>query len=535
MPIELNEVLKNPATLSILGAIGAFVLSTFLAPRLGEVIKALAAFIFFNIKHWSAFILLGVIFHFTLNTSVFINIFLTITVVTIISVFITFKDFSNKPTLLYLGSYYNNDNSYLDKNIKTEKIDSIVDQEIDNFKKHSYLIKMRIIKIKSMDIPRFYTLMKSYKGLNSLFKKLVTKNVIFGFSFFPDSESDSIHYKSYLNTNKHKTSLVFQENLEAIQDILEFENLNQRVKISLSIKVNFLFISQSFNDMFIAYDDSKSLKYSLDDNLKILNSVKEEMKTHKISSVKTTSFINIFEVSYHRYYAMLMFMQKNNEEGIKQIFNCIRLNSYFPYDNYNDFKRHFATRYYLEILPLLLSDEENEESNFYVEVMSTYDILLSRIEDNFILFTIDIFKEFLEIKDLSEAHIELIELKLEELDDNVANLLFKSEVLKFLPQGTEQVMNIYVDRIEACITALQKIIEIDPSFPLIHQKIGFLKFMYSLSKDDESLVQEATHSLKIGFDEIRNLGVSLVNDSEDLNYEIDEASASWLHNNTAHN
>ena len=148
MPIELNEVLKNPATLSILGAIGAFVLSTFLAPRLGEVIKALAAFIFFNIKHWSAFILLGVIFHFTLNTSVFINIFLTITVVTIISVFITFKDFSNKPTLLYLGSYYNNDNSYLDKNIKTEKIDSIVDQEIDNFKKHSYLIKMRIIKLR---------------------------------------------------------------------------------------------------------------------------------------------------------------------------------------------------------------------------------------------------------------------------------------------------------------------------------------------------------------------------------------------------
>lgn len=39
MPIELNEVLKNPATLSILGAIGAFVLSTFLAPRLEKLSK----------------------------------------------------------------------------------------------------------------------------------------------------------------------------------------------------------------------------------------------------------------------------------------------------------------------------------------------------------------------------------------------------------------------------------------------------------------------------------------------------------------
>ena len=50
MPIDLNEVLKNPATLSVLGAIGAFVLSTFLAPRLGEIIKSFAAFIFLNLR-----------------------------------------------------------------------------------------------------------------------------------------------------------------------------------------------------------------------------------------------------------------------------------------------------------------------------------------------------------------------------------------------------------------------------------------------------------------------------------------------------
>ena len=530
MSIDLNEVLKNPAILSVLATIGAFVLSTFLAPRLGEIIKSLAAFIFFNIKHWIYFILLAVVFHFTLDIPVFINISLTITGVTIISVFINFHIFSKKPTLLYLGSYYNNDNTYLDKNLKTEKIDSIVDQEIDNFKKHSYLVKMGIIKIKSMDIPRFYTLMKSYKSLNLLFKKLVGKNVIFGFSFFSDSESDSIHYDSYLNANKHKTSIIFQENLEAIQDILESENINQRVKISLSIKVNFLFISQSFNDMFIAYNDSKSLKYSLDDNWKILNNVKEDMRTHEVTSVKTTSFVNTFEVSYHRYYAMLMFMQKNIEEGIKKIFYCIKLNTYFPYDNYNDFKRQFATRYYTEMLPLLLN-EENKESNLYAEVMSTYDILLSRIEDNVVLFNIDIFKEFLDIKDLNEVHIKLIETELGALEDNIPNLLFKSEVLKFLPRGTEQIMNIYIDRIKECITALQRIIEIDPSFPLIHQKIGFLKFLYSISKDDETLVEEAKDSLRIGFDEITNLGVSLVNDSND----IDEVSVSSFQNSTSHN
>lgn len=531
MPIDLNEVLKNPATLSVLGAIGAFVLSTFLAPRLGEIIKSFAAFIFLNIKHFISFALLTIIFHFILKIPVLINIPLTVTIITLISLSIEFKSFSKKPTLLYFGSYHDNDNSYLNKNIKTEKIDSMVEQEIEFFERNSYLVKMGFIRIESIQVPRFFTLINSYKSLNKILRKLITNNRVFGFSFI--IESESILYKSYLNINKSSNSTVFNENIEVIQGVLDSSNISQNVKFNLTLKINFMTLSQSFNDLFIDVNDISSLKHSLEDNFKLISTVKNDIEKNNISSIKAVEFVNFLETSYYRYYAILMFKQKNYEIGIKKIFDCIKLNAYFPYDNYNDFKRHFATRYYVEILPLLLN-EENQDSDFYVEVMSTHDILLSRLEDNVILFNIDIFKDFIEIKDLSEVHIELIEIKLEELDDNVANLLFKSEVLKFLPQGTERIMNIYVDRIEACIIALQRIIEIDPSFPLIHQKIGFLKLMYSLSKDDESLVQEATHSLKIGFDEIRNLGVSLVNDSEDLNYEIDEASASWLHNNTAH-
>ena len=94
MPIDLNEVLKNPATLSVLGAIGAFVLSTFLAPRLGEIIKSFAAFIFLNIKHFISFALLTIIFHFILKIPVLINIPLTVTIITLISLSIEFKSFS---------------------------------------------------------------------------------------------------------------------------------------------------------------------------------------------------------------------------------------------------------------------------------------------------------------------------------------------------------------------------------------------------------------------------------------------------------
>ena len=80
----------------------------------------------------------------------------------------------------------------------------------------------------------------------------------------------------------------------------------------------------------------------------------------------------------------------------------------------------------------------------------------------------------------------------------------------------------------------EKIVEIDPSFPLIHQKIGVLKLFQSLSVDDESLINEATESLRIGFNEIRNLGVNLVNDNEELDSNIDEATFSWFQSNTTH-
>lgn len=531
MPIDLNEVLKNPATLSVLGAIGAFVLSTFLAPRLGEIIKSFTAFIFLNIKRFISFIILSTVFHFILKISVLINIPLTITTITVISLFMSFKSFSKKPTFLYFGSYYDNDNSYLDKNIKTEKIDSIVEQEIEFFERNSYLIKMGFIRTESIQVPIFFTLINSYKSLNKILRKLITKNRVFGFSFF--IESESILYKSYLNINKSSNSTIFNENIEVIQGVLDSNDISQDVKLSLTLKINFMTLSQSLNDLFIDISDIPSLKYSLEDNFKLISIIKNDIEKNNISSVKTVEFINFLETSYHRYYAMLMFMQKNNKVGIKKIFDCLKINAYFPYDNYEDFKRHFATRYYLEILPLLL-DEENKDSTLFVDVMLTYDILSSRLEDNIILFNIDVFREFVEVEDLNDADIELIELKLNELDNNVANLLFKSEVLKFLPKGNEKFYKIYVDRIEDCIIALEKIIQIDPSFPLIHQKIGVLKLFQSLSVDDESLINEATESLRIGFNEIRNLGVNLVNDSEELDSNIDEATFSWFQSNTTH-
>ena len=135
-----------------------------------------------------------------------------------------------------------------------------------------------------------------------------------------------------LNINKSSNSTVFNENIEVIQGVLDSSNISQNVKFNLTLKINFMTLSQSFNDLFIDVNDISSLKHSLEDNFKLFSTVKNDIEKNNISSIKAVEFVNFLETSYYRYYAILMFKQKNYEIGIKKIFDCIKLNAYFPYD-----------------------------------------------------------------------------------------------------------------------------------------------------------------------------------------------------------
>lgn len=511
MLINFQEIIDNEYVKNFLGAIVAFIIAAFLIPRFSEFIRALTSFVFLNKKHWAISVSFGLILYFLIDLSILVSAIISILITTITFLFLSFQIFTKKPTLVYFGTYFDDENNFLNKNIRTEKIDSIIEEEIDIFKKYSYLIKSDLLEIKSLNIPRFYILIKNYKSLIYLFKKLVTKNTVFGFSFFTDL--NSIHYKSYLNLHKLDTSNIFKENLEAIQDILEASDISERVRISLAIKVNLMIITQSFNDMFLQFNDLTSFKYSLEDNLKLINSIKQDLKINSIDSNKITNFIRDFECSYHRFSSMLAFRQENYQKGINHLFDSLNLNPYFPYGDYEEFKNLYTTRYYLELLPIFLANED-EDSRLYIDTMQTYEILLTRIEENVILFTIDIYNNYVSDEELLYENIELIENKLDNLDVNIANLLFESEVLKFLPKGTEKFNKTYVDRIEECITALDKIILIDPSFPLIHLKIGNLKLALASSTGNESLMEEAIVSIKIGFDELKSIGIDLARNEQ---------------------
>src|SRR5690606_21655620 len=125
---------------------------------------------------------------------------------------------------------------------------------------------------------------------------------------------------------KSSNSTVFNENIEVIQGVLDSSNISQNVKFNLTLKINFMTLSQSFNDLFIDVNDISSLKHSLEDNFKLISTVKNDIEKNNISSIKAVEFVNFLETSYYRYYAILMFKQKNYEIGIKKIFDCIKLN-----------------------------------------------------------------------------------------------------------------------------------------------------------------------------------------------------------------
>lgn len=227
--------------------------------------------------------------------------------------------------------------------------------------------------------------------------------------------------------------------------------------------------------------------------------------------------INNFECSYYRYKEILEFEKNNYDLAINYIVKSLDLNPYFPYNNYEEFKRIFATRYYLEMTSNLWDIYEYDTEIFdqkppKAEIEEFQNILSLRIESNIVLFTIDIVAGYILSRELTDKEIELIEKKLAEINNDVAKLLFKTEILKILPKGHDKLNNLYLERLEESIEILTKIYELDNSFSLITHKTGILKTILGVAKGDDGLISEGTALIKLGFKELKSIGLDLTKD-----------------------
>lgn len=509
--IDFKDILNNNYVIGAIVSLLAYLGSSFLNIRLSEFFKAFVFFMFSKYQHWIYSIFGTLLLFYLFNIPFDVATLLSISVVISISFILSLRFSETSPTLIYFGTFYENDKSYLNKNFQTERIDLIIHEEIEKFNQHSYLNKLNILYIKTADIPRFYIILKNLISINNFFKKSVKNNIIFGFSFFVSQ--DGINYKNYLNADSLDTSIIFKKNLDAIQEILDNNNLNEREKITLTIKINLMIITQSFNDIFLKFRDLSSLNFALQDNFQLLIEVKQIIQDKNITSRNIILLINNFECSYYRYKAILEFEKNNYKQAISYIFKSLDLNPYFPYDDYESFKRLFTTRYYLEITSEILNNlkKETEISELNIKDISKfYDILLLRIENNIIFFTIDIFNEYIMGIDLSDKVIEYIEEKLTEINDsNIAKLIFKVEALKILPKGDIKFNNLYVQRLRECILVLNKIHELDNSFSLISYKIGILKLILGIEEQDDKLKEEGIILIKLELEELKAIGLDL--------------------------
>lgn len=527
MLFDYKDILSNTYIVGGFTSLLAYIGASFLKPKLAEFIQSLISFIFLNYKHWLYFIFITLILYYFFKVQIDLAFIVSVIIVCIVSFFSEFGVRTKAPTLLYLGTFYENEKSFLNKNIQTEKIDTFIHEEIEKFNSYSYLIKQNVLEVKEIKLPKFYVITKTFTGLNVFFKKIIKKNLAFGFAFFLSPEG--MGYKSFLNTSNLNTSSTFKDNIDSINDILESKNLTDREKVSLAVKINLMVITQSFNDMFLDFKEFSFLKFALEDNQKLINDVKKVLSDKQISIKSVDNLISNFQCSYFRYMAILEFNKNNSKLGVDYIFKSLELNPFFPCENYDEFKNEFSTRDYLELISSFFETSEyldNKDNNYgmYAELENLRDKLLLRQQQVVILFTLDIFKGHLikifenDIIDGEAANdlVCYIETKLKALDDtnNIAELLLRLEILKILPKGEEKINLIYTDRLEECIQTLQKITITDPAFPLIHRKIGTLKFLLGMHKDDEELTQDGIKSLNIGFEELKAIGVDLTNNNE---------------------
>ena len=71
----------------------------------------------------------------------------------------------------------------------------------------------------------------------------------------------------------------------------------------------------------LTVNDISSLKHSLEDNFKLISTVKNDIEKNNISSIKAVEFVNFLETSYYRYYAIPLHTTKKQNSLLKQRHN----------------------------------------------------------------------------------------------------------------------------------------------------------------------------------------------------------------------
>lgn len=408
------------------------------------------------------------------------------------------------------GCYSVKEQEYLQVDIDAESINQKLKQICQKYNSTIFIFKTGLLQLNYIEFPKFISTLLGYEGINSkIQKRVLSKTHVFAIHYFREIGEQKLLIE--LNYNKTDFSNPeFVEKVIAIFNIIsEKSNLSNLGIVEISIKFLTLIFSQTLIDYLIDSKDYGKIHTTLEDVEKLLEEIREETLQLNIeqNNKEFTNFYSTWKSVVERYKAILLIEENQISGAVKYIFKSITTNPYYPYDNYESFKKNYTKKYAISYT------YAKEETDPILEVTNLKDYNLARekladqIESFDATFNTEIILEIIRLNKTKEI-IKLIEMNLDRLDkSNPALLLLKSDIIKHLPKGNKKFNEIYILRFDDCIDPIKDLLLIDKDFPLMHMKLGGLLSCKGINYDNKILIKQGMEEWKKGIHLYTELGL----------------------------
>ncbi len=407
--------------------------------------------------------------------------------------------------LAFYGCYTIKESNILVTDISSDSIDEIIESSIINIKSTVTSYAQNHIPIRFIKIQRYNVPILGIKGINKRLKGRLHKQ----------RHLSSIHFT--IDTSTHKLSVIVNHNhtilsntqlFQYIDDTLSdiaTDNVDNKHKVDVIIKIYLAIYSQILTDHNIEIGNNVFAHQILDDTKKIMIDIKHRCKDlSQAKQKKVLDFLNIWGSHIERERAIILINQKEYTGAVKHIFNSMKLNPNFPYQDFDSLKIDYAKRYASEFSISLNETRDAMIENGFKEeevgpkVDDTYreailiDVLFKDMPYNYAIVKDIMSLAYEHYTDTQLQHfISLVESELSVLDyTQPFNLLAKSEIIRYLKKGEEKVNEVYLERMSECINPLKELINIAPDFVITYSKLGSLMFLYGAAINDQEMIDK---------------------------------------------
>lgn len=445
------------------------------------------------------------------KTNILHFVFISATLILLVSVIFSFVSIylklNKQNSLMIYGCYSSKEKEYLFLDLDAELVNDRLIKECEQLNNKLFVLRSNILSLDFLEFPKFIPIILGYRGTIRLFEKFIANKRHISSLYFIRDVSDQ---KILTNLNYDQTNFVNPELMSlliSLQNKISNEKIDIKEIAIINLKLNVLIFGQSCLDYFVHSKDYKNSNTIIEDTERILLEINEQIERNITNELKEfKDFFNIWSSNIDRYKAIVLLEQDELKGAISYIISSIKLNPYYPYSNYQTFKTNFSKRYGIELsysIEKMSKDIELGDENDFEEIRRQ---LSNSIVSKDAEFNTKIIQEIIS-KDIKKSSLAYLENELKTLDSsNPAILLLKSDIIKYLPDGTEKVNEIYFGRIDETVSILNEINKFDNKFPIINAKIGSLMMIKAFHNENEKDIENAIKIWSEGIHFLTELG-----------------------------